>query len=122
MNLYWENSLHEDLVCDLTFSQDLSWGPSDIQRFLQVIVDDPLINIDSFNLVYTVVAPNIMRLTLSPKGYAFIYNSTFNFKTIALKNGNYDYSVLMHRFSDFNYDVSESITWFLIIAPSLSGF
>lgn len=99
----------------------MSWGPSDIQRFLQVSVDDPLINIDSFNLFYTVVAPNIMRLTLSPKGYAFIYNSTFNFKTIALENGNYDYAANMYRFSDGNYNVSGNMIWFLIKAPSLSN-
>ena len=84
MDVYWKNSLREELVCDLAFTQDLSWGPAEIERFLQVTVNDPLISIDSFNLVYEAVAPNLMRLTLSPKGYAFIYNATFNFKTIPL--------------------------------------
>jgi hypothetical protein len=104
----------------LTFTQGLSWGPAEIQRFLQVSVDDPLINIDNFNLVYEAVSPTVMRLTLSPKGYAFIYNATFKFKTIPLQNGSYDYAANMYRFSDFNYDVSATMIWFLIKAPSLS--
>ena len=98
----------------------MSWGPAEIQRFLQVSVDDPLININSFNLVYEAVSPTVMRLTLSPKGYAFIYNATFKFKTIPLQNGSYDYAANMYRFSDFNYDVSATMIWFLIKAPSLS--
>lgn len=61
-----------------------------------------------------------MRLTLSPKGYIFIYNVTFNFKTMSLTNGQYDFAANMYRFSDLNYDVSASMVWFLIKAPSLS--
>jgi len=120
MDVYWKNSLHEDLVCDLTFSEDLSWGPAEIQNFLSVSVDDPLISLDNFNFVYEAVSPRIMRLTLSPKGYTFIYNVTFNFKTKTLTNGQYDFAANMYRFSDLNYDVSASMNWFLIKAPSLS--
>jgi hypothetical protein len=61
-----------------------------------------------------------MRLTLSPKGYTFIYNVTFNFKTKPLINNQYDFAANMYRFSDGNYDVSASMNWFLIKAPSLS--
>lgn len=61
-----------------------------------------------------------MRLTLSPKGYTFIYNVTFNFKTISLDPSNYHLAANGYRFSDANYDVSKSIIWFLIKAPSLS--
>ena len=120
MDLYWKNTLHEDLVCDLTFSEDLNWGPAEIQRFLSVNVDDPLISLENFNFVYEVVSPRIMRLTLSPKGYTFIYNVTFNFKTMTLNNSQYDFAANMYRFSDLNYDVNASMNWFLIKAPSLS--
>ena len=108
------------MVCDLTFTQDLNWTTADIQRFLSVSVDDPLISLDNFNFVYEAISPRIMRLTLSPKGYTFIYNVTFNFKTMSLINNQYDYAATMYRFSDGNYDVSASISWFLITAPSLS--
>ena len=108
------------MVCDLTFTQDLNWTTADIQRFLSVSVDDPLISLDNFNFVYEAISPRIMRLTLSPKGYTFIYNVTFNFKTMSLINNQYDYAANMYRFSDGNYDVSASISWFLIKAPSLS--
>ena len=61
-----------------------------------------------------------MRLTLSPKGYTFIYNVTFNFKTMSLTNGSYDFAANMYRFSDTCYDIPASKIWFLIKAPSLS--
>ena len=30
MNLFYKDSLKEDLVCDLIFTQDLTWGPTEI--------------------------------------------------------------------------------------------
>lgn len=120
MNVYFLNALNEDLVCDLTFSQDLNWGPAEIERFLSVSVDDPIVNLANFNFVYEAVSPRIMRLTLTPKGYIFIYNVTFNFHTIPLMNNNYDFAANNYRFSDLNYNVNGSLNWFLIKAPSLS--
>lgn len=61
-----------------------------------------------------------MRLTLSPKGYTFIYNVTFTFKTIALNPDQYNYAANGYRFSDGNYGVQADMLWFLIKAPSLS--
>ena len=61
-----------------------------------------------------------MRLRLSPKGYAFIYNITFKFKTITYDPSNHHYAANGYRFRDTNYDVEDSLVWYLIKAPSLS--
>lgn len=75
---------------------------------------------NTFNYVYEAVTPKIMRLTLSPKGYTFIYNVTFTFKTINLDPVNYHHAANGYRFSDTNYGVQAEMLWFLIKAPSLS--
>ena len=49
-----------------------------------------------------------MRLRLSPKGYTFICNVTFTFKTIALDPANYHYAANGYRFRDTNYEVQLS--------------
>jgi hypothetical protein len=46
-----------------------------------------------------------MRLRLSPKGFTFIYNVTFKFKTIALDPNNLHYAANGYRFRDTNYEV-----------------
>ena len=61
-----------------------------------------------------------MRLRLSPKGYTFIYNVTFKFKTITYDTSNHHFATNGYRFRDANYDVKDSVNWFLIKAPSLS--
>jgi hypothetical protein len=61
----------------------------------------------------------IMRITLTPKTYIFIYNVTFTFTTKTL-NGTYNFATNGYRFSDTDYSVTGSINWFLIKAPSLS--
>jgi hypothetical protein len=104
----------------LTFTEALSWDPDDIRNFIIITTDDPLVLLSAFNIVCTPLTTRIMRLTISPKGYTFIYNVTFTFKTIALDPLNYHYATNRYRFSDSNYGVSQSIIWFLIKAPSLS--
>lgn len=99
----------------------MSWGPTEIASFLTVTTDDATIDLNTFNFVYQAVTPRIMRLTLSPKSYTFIYNVTFTFKTITLNPANYNYAANGYRFSDANYGVQSEMLWFLIKAPSLSN-
>lgn len=93
-------------MCDLIFSESLSWGPNEIAAFLQVTTNDTTIDLTTFNFVYQAVSPKIMRLTISPKGYTFIYNVTFKFKTKTLDPANYDFAANKYRFRDSCYDLS----------------
>lgn len=104
----------------MEFTQPLSWGPLEISKFIEVTTNDTTIDLKSFNFVYEVVSPKIMRLRLSPKGFTFIYNVTFKFKTITFDSNNHHYAANGYRFRDTNYDVADSLVWFLIKAPSLS--
>ena len=119
MNLYFKNNLKEELVCDLIFPQALNWTATDVQNFISISVVDPLITISSFDVTYTVVTPTVMRITLTPKGYIFIYNATFTFTTMPF-NGTLHKAINGYPFADVNYATSKAISWFLIKAPALS--
>ncbi len=119
MDVYFKNNLKEELICDLTFQKDLNWNSTDIQNFIAITIVDPLITLTYFDITYTVVSPNIMRITLSPKGYIFIYNASFTFQTVAY-NGTFHKATNGYPFSINNYAVSRTISWFLIKAPGLS--
>ena len=71
------------------------------------------------NVIYTVVTPKIYRVELTPKGYVFIYNSTFTFNSIP-NDGVVRYSVNGFPFKIDVYNQSLSLMWFLIKTPSLS--
>ncbi len=73
----------------------------------------------NFIITYEAVTPRKMRINLTPKGYIFIYNVTFNFTTKTF-TGIHDYAANGYRFSEANYAVSKKLVWFLIKAPSLS--
>jgi len=120
MLAYFKTSLKDEMVCDLTFTQNLTWGPTEIQSFISISIDDPLLTLSSFDIVYEVFAPRKMRISLTPKNYIFIYNVTFTFTTKTF-SGTYDYAANDYKFSDSVYSVSQSLVWFLIKAPSLSA-
>ena len=119
MDVYFKNNLKEELICDLTFQQDLNWNSTDIQNFITITIVDPLITLANFDITYVAVTPKIMRIILSPKGYIFIYNASFTFETPA-NNGTFHKATNGYPFSINNYVVSKIISWFLIKAPGLS--
>jgi hypothetical protein len=118
-SLYFKDSLKNYLYFDLTFSEDLSWGESDIESFTTIQVDDDKIDISYFNVVYTVLSARHYRISLQPKGYIFLYNVTFTFNTISFP-GTYHHATNNYPFKDSTYDQTLSKVWFVIVAPGLS--
>jgi hypothetical protein len=120
MKLSFKNNLKTTLVLDLIFTEGLNWTTADVQAFVLMSEDDPLIDIPlHMDVTYSIVSPKIYRIELTPKGYIFIYNSNFTFKSIP-NDGVLRYSINGVPFMINVYDQTVSGKWFLIKTPGLS--
>ena len=63
MKLSFKNNLKTTLVLDLIFTEGLNWSTADVQAFVLMSEDDPLIDIPlHMDVIYSIVSPKIYRV------------------------------------------------------------
>lgn len=66
----------------MVFSEDLDFSTFPYQTFQTFSFDSDLFTLDMFNFEYTITNTYSYRITISPKGYIFLYNVTLTCTTM----------------------------------------
>jgi hypothetical protein len=74
MNMYFPNTVHNEIYVDITFSQDLDFNTFPYQTFQSFTFDNDLFTIDMFTISFQILTTNIYRVIVQPKRYIFLYN------------------------------------------------
>ena len=101
----------------MQFTRDLDFATFDMANFQSVSISDQ--NMDSFIITYAQATASSYRITVEPKGYIFLYNSTVSVTTVDPPTPFHTSADTM-PFKDTVYQATFSSTWFLMQSPSMS--
>lgn len=116
MNMYFPNTVHNEIYVDITFTQDLDFNTFPYQTFQSFTLNSDLYTIEMFSISFQILTNNSYRVIVQPKGYIFLYNSTIYCKIMDAPADRH-FSASMKPFKTKNYGTSASLVWFVIKAP-----
>lgn len=90
-----------------------------MQTFQSFSFENAMIAIDAFNVTYTVVNSTTYRITLQPKGYAFLTNESITVTTQAYPGSDL-YSLGLAPIDNSSYSVSRTTSYTYIKPPSMT--
>jgi len=106
--------MNNQLYIDMEFTRTMDFNTFDYQNFQTISITNQ--NLGNYDITYTLTSSMAYRITLQPKGFAFLYNETVDVVTV-LPPATYDTSADTMPFKSSNYQKAADINWFLMKSP-----
>ena len=105
------------LYIDMQFTRDIDFTVLDYQNFQTIGISNQ--KISNFNVGYVITSNSSYRISVEPKGYAFIYNDTVTVTTMDPPSP-YHTAIDTMQFKPAVYQKIAEETWLLMNSPSMS--
>lgn len=110
--------MNNQLYVDMTFTRTMDFSTFDYQNFQTITITNQ--DLANYDVTYTITSGLSYRITLQPKGFAFLYNETVNVVTVDPPT-TYDTSADTMPFKSTNYQKADTINWFLMKSPEMTS-
>jgi hypothetical protein len=110
--------MNNQLYVDMTFTRTMDFSTFDYQNFQSITITNQ--DLANYDVTYTITSGLSYRITLQPKGFAFLYNETVNVVTVD-PPATYDTSADTMPFKSTNYQKADTINWFLMKSPEMTS-